>query len=309
MVSRGGAAAVPWVESERLDAHLDAVAANEDTRRFCRELSETGLATLDLGEDGRRLIDHALAETEPYFDDPTVTRVQDAWLRSRAVRRLATLPRLMDTLRVAYGRKPFAFQTLSFRRGTEQALHSDAVHFHSLPERFMCGVWIALEDISPDSGPLKYLPGSHKLPILTMQGAGVNHDPPSAQDYPRHYLPALAARLAASNLPERTATPRKGEAVVWAANLAHGGSPIIDASLTRRSLVAHIYFKDCLYYTPMTSSPEQGRYEARLPSNVANGGWVWPRREGRRVAVPRGPLVDAVLRRVLRRPNVHHGPG
>lgn len=299
--------AVPWVESDQLEAYLAAVSADDEAAAFCRQLAAKGLAGIDLGDDGRRLADRAVAETEPYFADPAVTRVQDAWLKSKAVKRLATHPKIMRALTLAYGRRAFAFQTLNFQRGTRQALHSDAIHFHSEPPRFMCGVWIALEDISPKSGPLRYVEGSHRLPVLTMRGAGVNHHPPTVSDYPNHYLPALERRLAAAALPERVATPKKGEAVVWAANLAHGGAPVLDPAATRRSLVVHVYFKDCLYYTPMTSDPEEGLYQARLPLNVGEGGWVWPRRDGRRVSVPRGPLVDAVLRRFLRRPDVERG--
>jgi len=301
------APAVPWVESDRLEAYLESVAADDETAAFCRRLAATGLAGIDLGEEGRRLADNAVAETEPYFADGAVTRVQDAWLRCKAVRRLASHPKIMATLSLAYGRPAFAFQTLNFRHGTRQVLHSDAIHFHAEPPLFMCGVWIALEDISPKAGPLRYVEGSHRLPVLTMQGAGVNHHPPTASDYPSHYLPALERRLATAGLPETIVAPKKGEAVVWAANLAHGGAPILDPATTRRSLVVHVYFKNCLYYTPMTSDPEQGVYETRLPMNVGGGGWVWPRRNGRRVAVPRGPLVDAVLRRFLRRPDVERG--
>jgi hypothetical protein len=301
-VRKPGAPSRPWVESDGLDQRLAAVGADADTRRFCADLADTGLGCLDLGAPARALIDRAVADTDPYFDDPNVARVQDAWLRSRAVRRLATLPGLMQALGAAYGRRPFAFQTLNFQRGSQQALHSDAIHFHSAPERFMCGVWIALEDISPASGPLAYVAGSHKLPVLTMQDAGVDASPPRPQDYDRHYVPALRRRLEASGLPQRTATPRKGEAVVWAANLAHGGSPIQDLALTRKSLVVHVYFEDCLYYTPMTSDPEGGLFDLRLPLNVATGGWVWPRRAGRRAAVSRAALVDTARRGLLRRP-------
>ena len=33
-----------------------------------------------------------------------------------------------------------------------------------MPEGFMCGVWVALEDMDMENGPLVYYPGSHKLP-------------------------------------------------------------------------------------------------------------------------------------------------
>ena len=59
-----------------------------------------------------------------------------------------------------YGREPLPFQTLNFRVGTQQEPHSDAFHFNSDPPGFMCGVWVALEDIDEASGPLVYFPGS-----------------------------------------------------------------------------------------------------------------------------------------------------
>ena len=31
----------------------------------------------------------------------------------------------------------------------------------------MCGVWIALEDVDPDEGPLSYYPGSPRLPYVS----------------------------------------------------------------------------------------------------------------------------------------------
>ncbi len=296
------------MESDALESHLDAIKASAEVRVFCRSLSQTGVAVIDLGADALALCDRAVADTDPYFTDPAVARVQDAWLRSRAVRRLASFPKIVDALSLAYGRRAFAFQTLNFQRGTQQPVHADTIHFHSEPERFMCGVWIALEDIAPASGPLEYVAGSHRLPVLTMQAAGVNHASPSAADYDGVYIPALTHRLEASGLPTHTAVLRKGQALVWAANLAHGGSPVGDPNATRRSLVTHFYFEGCLYYTPMESDPEHRRYAARLPLNVGTGGWVWPRRDDRRVAVSRGNLVQALRSRLFRKPLVEHLP-
>ena len=41
------------------------------------------------------------------------------------------------------------------------------------PPGFMCGVWVALEDMDMDNGPLVYYPGSHRLPEVTMQELGL----------------------------------------------------------------------------------------------------------------------------------------
>lgn len=291
---------VPPVESPALEAHLDRIGADADFRAFARELGETGVGRIDLGEAGLRLCDAVIADMEPYFADPKVLRVQDAWLRSKAVRELAVLPKVVDWLSAAYGRPAFAFQTLNFNRGSQQSLHSDAIHFHADPPRFMCGVWIALEDIRPEAGPLTYVPGSHKLPVLTMRTAGVNTDLPTQADYERVYVPALAARLKATGLPETQGLIKKGQALVWAANLAHGGAPILDPDSTRRSLVVHFFFEDCVYYTPRHSDVEGGRLEVRLPANVATRGWVWPRRNGRRVAPTFRAFLGACAKKLRR---------
>jgi ectoine hydroxylase-related dioxygenase (phytanoyl-CoA dioxygenase family) len=250
-----------------------------------------------------------VAETEPYFAAGDVYRVQDAWMRSAAVRRLATHPAILRRLELAYGRRPFAFQTLNFQRGTQQGVHSDAIHFHSAPERFMCGVWIALEDVTQGAGPLEFVPGSHRAPVLTMQDAGVEAARPVLSDYARAYLPALHGLLAEAAAPHSYALPKKGQALVWAANLAHGGAPIADPASTRRSLVVHVYFEDCHYYTPMVSNPAAGVYRTRLPLDVATGRWVWPRRDGRRVGVPAKAFAEAAWRRLARRPAIAYLAG
>jgi hypothetical protein len=293
----------PWFEGDGLEDHLVRARLDPDTEAFVRALARDGFAVADLGDEARALCDRAVADTEAYFAAGAV-RVQDAWRRSKAVRRLATWPRMRTLLASAYGRDPIPFQTLNFHRGSEQALHADTIHFHSVPERFMCGVWIALEDVAPGSGPLVYHPGSHRLPVMTMREAGVNHARPGPQDYDRCFVPRFAERISASGLPETRAVLKKGWALVWAANLAHGGSAIETPGSTRRSLVVHNFFDDCVYYTPMTSDVEGGRLDVRLPPNVRSGGWLWPRRDGRRVWPRAKTLAAAVLRDLLRRPHV-----
>ena len=107
-----------------------------------------------------KLLDEVRYCLEPHVDLKSLaegtlspTRFQDAWLHQgiAPVRHLACHPEILAALQVLYGRVPFPFQTLNFPNGTAQHFHSDAVHFHSLPHGFMCGVWVALEDISAES--------------------------------------------------------------------------------------------------------------------------------------------------------------
>jgi ectoine hydroxylase-related dioxygenase (phytanoyl-CoA dioxygenase family) len=261
-----------------------------------------GGAALSLGAEVHDLCDLAALEARRLIG--AGRRVQDAWRRSPAVRALALHPKIHAALAAAYGRKPFAFQTLNFETGSEQPAHSDVMHFSSLPHGFMCGVWIALEDVGDDAGPLLYYPGSHRLPRLTMEDVGSTSLRRRAADYERLYVPHLAKLIAESDLPARRLLIRKGEAFVWAADLAHGGAPIETKGTTRRSLVVHFYFEDCFYYTPMTSDLKRGRLDVRLPPDVGGGRMVWPMRNGRRARVPLRKIASAVRRDLMARPFV-----
>lgn len=64
---------------------------------------------------------------------------------------------------------------------------------------------------------------------------------------------------------------RKGQALIWAANLLHGGERHLDPDRTRWSQVTHYYFEDCLYYTPLNSDPSYGRMYIREPRNILTG--------------------------------------
>ena len=294
-------ASTPWVETDEVEAYLSAVGADEAGRKFVTDLHRDGVAVIDLGPEGLALCDRVVAETDGYFADGA-RRAQDAWRRSAAVRALSNLPIVEKMLGLAYGRRPFAFQTLNFLVGSEQHAHADAVHFHSEPQRFMCGVWFALEDVQSDAGPLFYHPGSHRRPVFGMREAGVVDRDPSPGDYEELYVPAFAGQLDGER---RLALLKKGQALVWAANVAHGGTAIEREGATRRSLGTHYYFENCLYYTPMYSSPEEGRFQVRLPANLKTGGWVWPRRDGKRMKLDPRTVVIAVSEALRRSVHTH----
>jgi hypothetical protein len=74
---------------------------------------------------------------------------------------------------------------------------------------------------------------------------------------------AWDALIAASDTEQEVFLARKGQALIWAANLLHGGSPQNDARLTRWSQVTHYYFEDCTYYTPAFSDEPLGVLDLR----------------------------------------------
>jgi ectoine hydroxylase-related dioxygenase (phytanoyl-CoA dioxygenase family) len=210
-------------------------------------------------------LDHIMADVDALYGGPHrredgvvyyPNRVQDAWRIRDSVRTLATAPKALGLLEELYGRGPLPFQTINFRKGTQQAAHSDAVHFSTIPPGFMAGVWVALEDMDMDNGPLVFYPGSHKLPEVTMEEIGVEAN---RDDY-KHYEEWVGALLEREGLQPQYGTIKRGQAIVWAANLLHGGSPQADRERSRHSQVTHYFFEGCKYYTPILSEPDAIRW-------------------------------------------------
>ena len=198
-------------------------------------------------------------------------RIQDAWRFDEDVRAIASNTEVLALLGKLYGRAAFPFQTLNFPVGTEQAPHTDIVHFSSLPERFMCGVWVALEDITLENGPLCYFPGSHRWPVLTNATIGRRGHGSSLASAQDPFEPAWNALREATGAVEDRFLARKGEALIWSANLLHGGSAQTDRTLTRWSQVTHYYFEDCIYYTPAFSDEPLGQLHMRHPVAIIDG--------------------------------------
>lgn len=198
---------------------------------------------------------------------PADMRHMDSWRINADVRRIATNRWIIDLLGYLYGRPAFPFQTLNFPVGTQQHYHTDSIHFSSRPERFMCGVWVALEDIGLDQGPLLYYPGSHTWPIYTREHIGVRY----AKETGRHqstFEPLWERLVEAHGVEPERFCPRKGQALIWAANLLHGGDRHIDRTKSRWSQVTHYYFDDCIYYTPLASNEPTGEYFRRDPVDI-----------------------------------------
>ena len=136
----------------------------------------------------------------------------------------------------------------------------------------MCGVWVALEDVAWDSGPLMYYAGSHIWPILSNEQLGVNVyslDGP-LDAYPK-FEATWDALIQAKNLRPDTFLAKKGQALIWTANLLHGGVKQTNPDRTRWSQVTHYYFEDCGYYTPLFSNPFSGRIYFRTPRDIVSG--------------------------------------
>ncbi len=173
---------------------------------------------------------------------------------------LASHPEILRFLTWAFGEDPVLMGSLNFDKGTQQDAHIDAIFFWPEPSYSMAGVWIALEDVSPDAGPLFYLSGSHQWPFFSSD-AVVASFPELAErreaarrgQLSEEEKASLIAELGVawsqklnrlqSELAGEPVRPalKAGDAVIWHSLLAHGGSPRLDPSLSRKSVVFHYF--------------------------------------------------------------------
>ncbi len=301
---------VPLIESPFFDLVAEDSNFDGELVRIGNDLRRDGFAVLDFPDDQieqrSERIKTALHDSYDWgqwksagFLQGQGLRVQDAWSTNNDVRAIALNAGVLEILGKLYGRRPIPFQTLNFPVGTQQHYHSDSVHFSTIPERYMCGVWVALENIDEDNGPLVYFPGSHQWPIYTNEHIGKllqKGDHSSSQ----HAFEDLWGKLVrAHNLTPKRFLAKKGQALIWLANLLHGGDKQKSAGRTRWSQVTHYFFEDCAYYAPMASMPLIGPYALRQIVDISTGERVENKILGQTVPAPdRNSLVRSNLRRL-----------
>lgn len=165
-------------------------------------------------------------------------RIGEYHLYEESARAIFRSERLAQMCGYIFGRPAIPHFSLTFSKGSGQLPHQDTCVFHVYPRNFLIGVWVACEDIHPDSGPLEYYPGSHKEPLYHEfdnypQTNRRTSKPETSARYEK-YVQELATRY-----PRQLFTPKMGSVLFWHGMLIHGGSPVKDPSRSRKSFVIH----------------------------------------------------------------------
>jgi ectoine hydroxylase len=165
-------------------------------------------------------------------------------------------PQLLEILTFLLGKKVIPFQSLNFTLGSEQRAHSDSIHMTTEPPGYLIATWIALEDCTPDNGPLVYYPGSHRLPFVgTSDYDSGNTRFTIGEHSNRRYEDKIEQLIRERNLEKRPFLGKRGDVLIWHANLLHGGSPINTPGATRRSMVCHYFAEEVICYHEMSQRP------------------------------------------------------
>lgn len=164
-------------------------------------------------------------------------KLNDLYLDYDAVRQIVLDNELARLVGKLLGGKALVFNTLNFEYGSGQDDHVDT--FYMPPRRADCMLasWTALEKITPDSGPLRYYPGSHRIPPYLFSHGKTNVIGAELPAFYRYMEQELEKR----NIRPVSFLAEPGDVFIWHAQLFHGGSPITNPQQTRRSLVTHYY--------------------------------------------------------------------
>lgn len=156
---------------------------------------------------------------------------------------------LLKKLKFILGKEVTPYHSIYFDQGSEQAPHSDNIHMSTYPKGFLIAVWVALEDIEEGSGELLYYEGSHKLPYLYNE----DYDNNSTglwidQNANKKYEKKIDDLIIENHLEAKKLLAKKGDILIWHANLIHGGAKVVNTELSRKSLVFHYFAKDVICY-------------------------------------------------------------
>lgn len=176
--------------------------------------------------------------------------------KSKLLREIGNDSELLDLLSCLIGGNAALFQSINFLQGSEQPTHSDSIHMTTYPLGGLLGVWLALEEMTPENGPLHYYPGSHKLPYY------LNSDYDNEgtffltgdKEYPE-YEEMMQKKIEENHLQKQVFLAGKGDLLIWHANLFHGGEPHTDKSRTRKSMVYHYFNEEAICYHEITQRP------------------------------------------------------
>ena len=267
---------IPWIETPFFEEAISETSLSDKLKNHAIEIHKYGYTTIDLdinydlidkiNIDIEEHVKRGTLKTNPkmyhYNDSP---RIVEAWKFSDSIKKIAQNKKLLEFISFLYKKNPQPFNTINFLKGTEQPIHSDYIHFGSIPHFYLMGVWVPLENIHPDSGPLVGVPGSHKLPIIDYNF--LNLEIPKTnkklEECYRVYESFIKKLIENKKLEIKTFLPKKGQAILWAANFLHGAKSMKNTSLTRKSLVFHFHFDGQKYYNPNFSNPNVGDFKYR----------------------------------------------
>lgn len=230
-----------------VDPAADTKDALEHLRRwgFC-VLPET-LPTA-LIEGFKRDLDQAINTGVLKYNRGTSDRIHGAHQRLSSAREVWLYKPVLQFLETYFQDIPCACQTLTYVNGSEQGAHQDTIHLTPYPAGYMCGVWIALQDVQEGSGELFVYPGSHRERRLRASELGLRKVENDDYSHYATFDQAVRDLVDAGGYERLIYRPKAGQILVWHENLIHGGSQRAHPERERLSVVSHYFPRGSVGY-------------------------------------------------------------
>lgn len=256
---------IPWLDrpnaKEQLYKQPDFSHFSKEIQQQLEQFIEQGYMILKgffKEDDVERLNDeiNRLLQNKSVGFNYTGRKIMESYKHSAIANNFFRNPALLKLLSFTLGKEVIPFHTINFLKGSEQRAHSDFIHMTTEPRGYLIAAWVALEDCHADNGPLFYYPGSHRLPYtLASDYDSGNSRWTIGAESNRRYEDKMEEIIKQNDLTKQHFYAKKGDVLIWHANLFHGGEAIRDAKTTRKSMVAHYFAEDVICYHEISQRP------------------------------------------------------
>jgi phytanoyl-CoA hydroxylase len=141
------------------------------------------------------------------------------------LKHLSEHPQIISLLTTLMGEAPLLFQDMALLKppqGREKPWHQDCAYFNMPLGTMITGVWIALDEATPDNGCLHIIPGSHR-------------------EGPKHHFKRRDWQICDTDVEVKrdvTVPLKPGGCLIWH-GMTHHGSPTNLSGTRRRALQFH----------------------------------------------------------------------
>ena len=200
----------------------------------------------------------AYSEVREKLDKPGGWPDPIPYMRHKALRDIACYKPLMDIMEGLIGAPMGLHLCLTGWVSTERNWHQDDYLNPEHVNSWYTAVWMALDDIHPDSGPFQYVKGSHRWPVIRQEKV-FNIIGPEA--YAKPTWPSdtqdWVAKACENEIARRGETvidylPKKGDVLIWHGCLMHRGSRAKVPGMMRKALISH--------YSALSKRPDMPNY-------------------------------------------------
>lgn len=249
-----------WFDRPDAENHIMALlesdTISEKEAGYLRDFVRQGFVVMeDMIDDGlvdnvNAEIDMAIASGYMGYEKGSSDRLEQLHVHYPSMRELWLDKRYRRIVDIIFNAQSRPCQTLTFVNGSQQPAHQDLIYLTPFPAGYMCGTWIALQDVVENSGELIVYPGSHREKRIYLKNTGCAKVNGDSTELDSKIYPMWAD--VASRYEPFVYRPKKGTVLIWHENLLHSGSTRLDMSLERRSVVIHSFVNGSIVYYDST---------------------------------------------------------